>query len=76
MLILISLNPRLVGQVFRHEKPVHIVDLGLNPRLVGQVFRRKGLDVHDAWSGSLNPRLVGQVFRLTSINNPQVVFVS
>ena len=35
-----SLNPRLVGQVFRRTGAASGFCIGLNPRLVGQVFRR------------------------------------
>ena len=35
-----SLNPRLVGQVFRRKVNTHTnAHRSLNPRLVGQVFR-------------------------------------
>ena len=47
LVYLLSLNPRLVGQVFRHEEQVLAghPDISLNPRLVGQVFR---LEVNDS----------------------------
>ena len=59
-----GLNPRLVGQVFRHLNfHEHGSDVGrLNPRLVGQVFRQKQPNGCVPIL-SLNPRLVGQIFR-------------
>ena len=38
--MVLRLNPRLVGQVFRPMVELRLTTLlGLNPRLVGQVFR-------------------------------------
>ena len=59
----LSLNPRFVGQVFRHPQLHRVLVIGcLNPRFVGQVFR---LIIQHllSYQSCLNPRFVGQVFR-------------
>ena len=60
-----SLNPRLVGQVFRQfVNPSTVAhEFCLNPRLVGQVFRHLNKHILCGNNLGLNPRLVGQVFR-------------
>ena len=64
-----SLNPRLVGQVFRQLKEAGVkTSTSLNPRFVGQVFRHISV-VTLTKQDSLNPRFVGQVFRPNALDD-------